>query len=109
MVGLTTPISALFWTLGSDVLSGPHTYEAQALVYTLAGIANSGSATPLLLLNTSGQDFDFPASDGHWYEHYGTRRATPSVGRSIRAKEPRVLRNVSAPGRIGWGWGWGWG
>ena len=68
MVGLTTPISALFWTLGSDVLSGPHTYEAQALVYTLAGIANSGSVTPLLLLNTSGQDFDFPKSDGHWYE-----------------------------------------
>ena len=69
-------------------------YEAQALVFTLQGLANR--AAPSLLLDLGASNVDFPQSDEHWRAYLEEQRGVafttvaPDVCSLVRAAQAQT-------------------
>ena len=66
------PLQTIWWAIGDapGVLTSSNAYEAQALIYTLAGLANSAAeGVPALLIDNGALDIDDSHSDQKWRSH----------------------------------------
>ena len=66
------PLQTLWWSIvdAPGVLTSNNTYEAQALIYTLSGLANSADDGLALLIDNGSLDIDDGKSDEQWKQHF---------------------------------------
>ena len=74
---MAEPLLTVWWAIG-DAPGVVESYEAQALVYTLAGLANQAHAAgPALLIDNGALDIDDAYSDEQWKNYFeSTGRAS---------------------------------